>query len=466
MRLVIIWLTIALTFCGNLFAQPPAGEDTSAYITVAAVSLVGNKITRDNIILRELEFQVGKPYRAEMLDSLIVKSRQNLLNRSLFNFVTITLSGKGSEREMEVAVIERWYIWPIPIFQFADRNLNAWIEKGDLNRLNYGLDLRVENFRGRMEKLNIIAQTGYDMRFAARWSLPYLNNNQVTGMSMEGGVQFNHEVAVATLDNKPQYYHSAGDFAQIYYFGGVGLTFRPKFNYLHDLGLSFHQFQFLDTILVINPDFACGNRCSFFQFSYTFKLDYRDYKPYPLSGYYFDAQLRKLGLGVFLNRVDLLWVSTTFDQYIPLLPKWFFAYNFSTQFSGDADRPYFLTSGFGDNGLDVRGYELYVVDGQNFGLVKSNLKYEILAQRNYTIPWIKSPKFSQIFFAMYANVFFDVGYASDLHHQLTNPLANQLIWGTGFGLDLVSYYDTVIRLEFTLNKQKETGFFINFVAPI
>jgi len=466
MRLVFIWFSMAFFIQGILFAQQTAESDSSGKITIVSISLVGNKITRDKIILRELEFQVGKAYTPAILDSLMVKSRQNLLNRSLFNFVTLTLSGQGNDRQMEVSVIERWYIWPIPIFQFADRNLNAWIEKADLNRLNYGLDLRVENFRGRMEKLNIVVQTGYDMRFAARWSLPYLNNNQVTGMSMQGGVQFNHEVAVATVDNKPQYFHSAGDFSQIYYFGGVGITFRPKFNYLHDIGLSFHQFKFLDTLLVINPDFACGTRCSFFQLSYTFKLDYRDYKPYPLEGYYFDAQIIKSGLGAFKDRVDLLWVGTTFDQYIPLLPKWYFAYNFSTKFSGDADRPYFLTSGFGNNGLDIRGYELYVVDGQNFGLLKSNVKYEIIPQKNYTIPWIKSPKFSQIFFAMYANVFFDVGYASDTQHQLSNPLANQLIWGTGFGLDLVSYYDTVIRLEFTLNKQKETGFFINFVAPI
>jgi len=466
MRFVIIWFSIALFIHGSIFAQQVAEADFNGKITVVAVSLVGNKITRDNIILRELEFQVGKAYDVVLLDSLIVKSRQNLLNRSLFNFVTITLSGEGNQREVEVSVIERWYIWPVPIFQFADRNLNAWIEKGDLNRLNYGLDLRVENFRGRMEKLNIVVQTGYDMRFSARWSLPYLNNNQVTGLSMEGGVQFNHEVAVVTVDNEPQYYHSAHDFAKVSYFAGLGFSIRPRFNYLHNLGLNFFQFQFSDTLLMINPDFACGDQCSFFQFSYGFKLDYRDYKPYPLSGYYFDAGVSKMGLGLFSEKVDLLWVSTNFDQYIPLIPKWYFAYNFSTKFSGDADRPYFLTSGFGNNGLDIRGYELYVVEGQNFGVLKSNVKYEIIPQRNFTIPWIKSPKFNQIFFALYANVFFDMGYASDMQHRLTNPLANQLIWGTGFGLDLVSYYDTVIRMEFTLNKQKETGFFINFVAPI
>jgi outer membrane protein assembly factor BamA len=465
-RLYLIWFFLLLIFQVDGIAQATKQEKPDKCIEVQAISLTGNKITRDNIIFRELEFSVGGCYSLAQLDSLMVKSRQNLLNRSLFNFVTITLSGEGLKRDIEVSVQERWYIWPIPIFQFADRNLNAWIEKGDLNRLNYGLDLRVENFRGRMERLNIIAQTGYDMRFVARWSIPYLTKYQVVGVGLQAGVQYNHEVAYQTVNNKPEYFHSPGDFAQKKFFGGVGFTIRPQFNYLHDIGLMFYQYRFMDTLLMLNPDFSNHTTNSFFQLSYTFKLDFRDYKPYPLSGYYFDIQVLKQGLGLFNGDADVLWVSMAFDQYIPLTKKVFFAYNFSAKLSGDEARPYYLSSGLGSNGLDVRGYELYVVDGQNFSVFKSNLKYELIPQKTYKIPWIKSPKFSDIFFAMYANIFFDLGYASDFYPENLNPLANQVIWGTGVGIDLVSYYDTVIRFEFTLNKQKNTGFFINFVAPI
>jgi hypothetical protein len=59
-----------------------------------------------------------------------------------------------------------------------------------------------------------------------------------------------------------------------------------------------------------------------------------------------------------------------------------------------------------------------------------------------------------------------MGYASDQQNYRTNPLANQLLWGTGLGIDFITYYDLVVRFEYTLNKQGEHGFFINLVAPI
>jgi len=285
-------------------ANPAQTPSSSDMVLVDSVVLVGNKVTRDNIILRELEFSKGYSYPLEELDSLIVKSRQNLMNRSLFNFVTITKNVSGATCRIQVSVVERWYIWPIPIFQFADRNLNAWLQKGDLNRLNYGIDLRIENFRGRMERLNIIVQTGYDMRLAFRWTIPYLNAKQVSGLVVAGGMQYNHEVAFETVDNKQLYYHSAVNYARKFFFGTFNYTLRPGYNDLHNFGAGFYQYQFQDTLLKLNPDFSCGTVCRYFQLDYTFKLDFRDYKPYPLDGYYFDAQVLKMGLGIFNDGVD------------------------------------------------------------------------------------------------------------------------------------------------------------------
>ncbi|MDP2722458.1 MAG: hypothetical protein Q8O72_06865 [Bacteroidales bacterium] len=467
MRVVFATLSVLFLFgCSIAFADTISDSTTGGKLEVKSITLSGNKITRDNIVFRELEFFVGRSYAPAELDSLMIKSRQNLLNRSLFNFVTITKTVDNGFWEVHISMIERWYIWPIPIFQFADRNLNAWLEKGDLNRLNYGVNLRVENFRGRMEVLNLVAQTGYDMIIASRWTTPYLDKKQVTGISLQGGMQYNHEVAFTTEDTKHLFYRSTLDFASKYFFGGVNVTFRPKYNYLHDIGLSFSHYIFQDSLLKLNPDFSNTTKPTFLSLAYTFKLDFRDFKPYPLDGFYFDIQIRKLGLGIVSKDVDLLWVSTTFDQYIPLFKRWYFAYNFSTKLSGDKNRPYFLSTGFGYNDLEVRGYELYVIDAQNIGLWRSNFKFEIIPQRTYQIPWIKSKKFSDIFFALYANLFFDMGYASNFQYYDQNPLVNQLLWGTGVGIDFVTYYDVVIRIEAAVNKQKKSGIFINLVAPI
>jgi hypothetical protein len=107
-----------------------------------------------------------------------------------------------------------------------------------------------------------------------------------------------------------------------------------------------------------------------------------------------------------------------------------------------------------------------VVNGQKLGMIKSNLKFEIIPMKVRRIKWIKTEKFGKLFYALYANLFFDSGYASDLQTAKANPLANQLLWSVGAGLDLISFYDIVIRLEYSINKQHQTGFYLGLVAPI
>ena len=67
---------------------------------------------------------------------------------------------------------------------------------------------------------------------------------------------------------------------------------------------------------------------------------------------------------------------------------------------------------------------------------------------------------------MYLNIFSDIAYVEDNQFQLNNSLSNELLFGSGIGLDLVTYYDKVLRLEYSMNKMKETGFFVHFIAPI
>lgn len=468
-RFLLVTLLIAISqeaVYGKIEGENVTTSDS--LLIINSIILKGNKITKDKIISRELEFEPGNKLEASILDSLITKSEQNLMNRSLFNFVTITKNTVNGRCNIEVSVIERWYIWPIPIIQFADRNINSWWDKKDFSRINYGIDLRVDNFRGLMEKLNIVLQGGYDILLAFRWRMPYLTKNQVFGMGVEGGVKLNHEVAYQTINNQEQYYNSAVGFAQRYTYSNVSFTFRPEYNYLHSFSVGFNQYIFQDTILKLNPDFAFSQTThNYFTLSYGFKLDFRDYAPYPLDGYYFDIGLEKKGLGIFDDQVNEFSVSANFDQYVNIYNRWYFAYNFGAKFTNQRNQsPYFITSGLGYHPNTIRGYELYVVDGQKLGIVKSNLKFEIIPRTTFNISWIKSTKFSEVFFAMYTNLFFDVAYVDDIYSYQLNPLSNQLLWSTGIGIDMITYYDIILRLELSVNKQGNKGFFISFVAPI
>jgi outer membrane protein assembly factor BamA len=468
--LLVFLFTVAVQ-AQNGVTEPQAVQPQAALgdsiVTIGSISIKGNKITKDHIIIRELEFFSGERIARKALKDKLVKSRQNLMNRSLFNFVTIATEESDGTVNIQVEVIERWYIWPIPQLSFADRNINAWLESKDFGRLNYGLDIRVENFRGRMEYLNIVIQGGYDKMFSVKWTIPYLTKNQMFGMGVFAGLQRNRQYAYATEDNKLVYFDAGDELAAQQYFGQLDFTFRPKFNFLHTVSLGFNHLQFNDSLLVLNPDFTYGDTIyNYFKLAYVYKHDFRDYAPYPLKGYYFDVGIEKTGLGILDDDVNLWTFRFAFDQYIQLHKRWYFAYNLSAMFSNNGFQPYFLVTGFGFNEMNIRGYELYAIDGQILGLFKSNVKFEIIPRKVHDIRWIKTEKFSKVFYALYANVFFDMGYAYDNLYELNNPLTNQLLFGTGLGIDFITYYDLVFRFEFSVNKQAKTGFRIGLVAPI
>ena len=48
---------------------------------------------------------------------------------------------------------------------------------------------------------------------------------------------------------------------------------------------------------------------------------------------------------------------------------------------------------------------------------------------------------------------------------VNNPLNNEFLMSQGFSIDIVSYYDKLIRLEFSHNHLDEIGFFIHFSNP-
>ena len=464
--ITILFLDVSAQIPDDLSGAGKSSANDSLLV-VGNIHLLGNKITRDKIILRELEFTPGDTLTRTSLEELITRSQQNLMNRSIFNFVNITPVAVMDKLDMEVSVTERWYIWPIPIINTAGRNINAWWESRDFGRLNYGVDLRVENFRGRLEKLNILVQMGFDQKVEANWTIPYLTKRQFLGLGIGGGMQWNREVIYATYENKPLFYEPASGFAREYAFGELKVTLRPKFNFLHSFTLGYHFNRFQDSLFALNPGYAPnGGDTDYFAFSYLYKHDFRDYKPYPLTGYYFDLGLSRFGPGVKNNDVSFWSFSVTLDQYLQIYKRWYFAYSISGWLSSSDEIPYFLTPAFGYLGMEVRGYELYLINGQKFGLFKSNFKFEIVPMTVKRIKAIKTEKFGKIFYALYANLFFDAGFASDKQFSEDNPLTNQLLYGYGLGIDFVTYYDLVIRFEFALNKQGNYGFFLNLVAPI
>lgn len=446
-------------------------NDHDLYV-VDSIALKGNGVTKDFIMFREVVFSDNETYTGALLKEKIIETRENLLNTSLFNFVTMIIETADNPETtgviITVKVIERWYIWPFPIFELADRNFNAWIKKMDFNRVNYGLYLVWDNFRGRKERVTLLARFGYDEKYNLSYEVPYINKKRTLGIGLIGDYSRNHEIAYQTINDELVFYKSENSYPQEAFSVAVELINRPDIHNSHNFLFTYHKYNIADTIIKLNPQYTPAGRTSFQYFTlyYKFKSDFRDFAAYPLSGYYFDIIAEKYGLGIFDNDLDLFTLQCTFRKYWKFSTRWYFASLVTAQFASKTEVPYVINSGLGFGRFFVRGYEYYVVDGQNFGLSRSNIKFAILPTKVYNINFIRTEKFSKIHFAMYLNLFFDMGFVEDKIFYKDNTLSNTFLYGTGLGLDLVTYYDVIIRLEYTMNKLKETGFFIHFMAPI
>ncbi len=446
--------------------------DQSKYI-INNIVLKGNKKTKDYIIFRELEFKVNDTLSLHQLSTLIKESRENLLNISLFNFVTIDttsiLANDFYRINITISVIERWYIWPWPLLEFADRNFNTWWKTKDFNKINYGMFLVWDNFRGRMEQLKILVRLGYEEKFGLFYEIPYINKKQTIGLALGVSYGRNHEVSVNTIDDNIEYYKDEESYPQQKFISYIQLINRPDIHNTHMFYLGYNQYLFGDTLLKINPLYSVDNKTDvkFLSFYYKYISDYRDYKPYPLNGYYFDIEFNKQGFRMFQpNGLDISFVNSKFNIYKKLFNRFYFASGLAAKFSSKSFQPYFLQRGLGYGNDYIRGYEFYVIDGQNYGLLKTNLKFELLPTKILKFNFIKTEKFNIIHYAIYLNLFIDLGYVYDDEFYQNNTLSNSFQYGTGIGIDFVTYYDIVIRFEYSMNKMKETGFFIHFKASI
>jgi hypothetical protein len=135
-----------------LFAQIESKTDSSFNFIVKDILIKGNKITHDHIILRELSFKKNDTIHSSKEKEIFRKSKENVLNTSLFNFVTIdTINANNGVSDILITVVERWYFWPLPFFEISERNFNTWWDNKDFSKAAYGLFLSHENFRGRKE---------------------------------------------------------------------------------------------------------------------------------------------------------------------------------------------------------------------------------------------------------------------------------------------------------------------------
>jgi len=442
--------------------------DTGKSYVVREIILAGNRITKDYVILRELTFQKGDTLRN--LDSTFRRSKENVLNTSLFHTADFTWLADGDDLKVYIILSERWYVFPVPIFEVVDRNFNEWWKTKNFSRVNYGAYLYWNNFRGRNETVTMAIRLGYTQRFSLYYEIPFINLRQKAGLIFAASYSRNKEVAKSTENDTLVYLKTPDDYLRKEQAFSVQYTYRPDLYESHLLEAGFRRVDVTDTVVRANPDFLADGKTreKYFILRYAYRSDHRDYKIYPLEGSYFDAELIKNGFDLLDDDIDLIFVASTYKKFFKLGSGFYAGAAVKGKWSGSAFQPYFNTRALGYGRDFVRGYEYYVTDGQKYGLAKAHLKYELLSQKVVHASFIPFPKFATIPYAFYLNLFADGAYVKDdqFADMHGNKLPNSWLAGYGAGLDFVSYYDIVLSLEYSFNKFGESGIFIHFTASI
>jgi len=453
-------LLLALLLSGAAMAQERR--------VVAGIAVEGNKRTKERIILRELTFHEGDTLGIQDLYARLERSRQNLMNTALFNSVVLLPTYlPGTEVFITITVNERWYLWPSPILQLADPNFNTWWLTKDFTRINIGAYLYQYNFRGLNQTIFAKVQFGYARQFGLRYKVPYFDKRQRWGFSVGGQFAEQRELTIGTRANKRILFSEPDRNARSEWKADVQFSLRRTHDLRHYFSLGYVQAAVTDTVARLSPDYfndgATGTR--YLSLGYQVVHDERDSRIYPRDGHYIELRLWRLGLGLLDEHApDVTTAYANWKQWQKLSERWTVSVTGRGKTTLGRPVPYYVQQGLGYDD-HIRGYEYYVIDGQHYALGKADAAFALVKPRQYTVDQVPLEAFRTLYIALYLDAYVDAGYVWDAQYADRNFLAGSWRSGYGTGLDLVTSYDQVFRVEYSWNSLGEGGLFLHFTQP-
>lgn len=457
-----------------LFFSPILVSAQFEYVFIDSIQIKGNKKTKDRIILRELKIAVGDSILISELTKVLEKNENYVLNTGLFTWGKInikTWDPRTNRVTLLIELMEAWYLWPFPIFELADRNFNVWWDEQNhsFKRVNFGVRLNHYNTTGLKDPLKLILQTGYTQKYELNYSLPPLNRNQTFGIITDLYYAKNREIAYTTAENKLLFERRENEFPDKKFRAGLSFLFRPKFNSRHVFKIEYQQNEITDYVInELNPDYFLDNKTKqrFIYLRYEYVYENRDIIPYPLSGNYLSVALEKEGIGIF-DELNGFYLTGKYAQYFILGKKW------STEliFKGKVallrdEQPYNKYKALGYFENYIRGYELYVIDGLDYGFFKSSLRFEIINKRVNLGKSMPVKSFRLMPLRIYINLNNDLGYVNDPQFHQSNSMTNRYLWGGGLGLDINLFYGSTFQIEYSINHLNEKGLFLHYKLNI
>ena len=485
-------MLIFLGTLSQLYAQNKDGEVhfpdsiNVPYITIKEVTITGNKLTRNHIIIRELDFRIGdslflfqKGKRINFREKRFVQddsselhlkmkfSRENIINTNLFLTVDLTLEQiNGSNYRLQIDVNERHYWWLFPVPKLNAPNFNEWIRKPDLSDLSIGLFFSHNNLWGLSHQGSVIGFVGKSWAIGLGYYIPWIGKGEKIGLSIIAGYANLYTLEYGSSENKRQMLYASNSLQELK--GIATFTIRPGLYNYSTVRLSGDYVVISDSAFKLDSNYLAGKKKTNSSVSLyaDYYYDSRNSKSYPLKGNLLRIFIDKKGIGVLSKDVDLFYYGIDFHFYQTISRKFYMAEMVKAVNQAGQRAPYYYQQNMEGSNNFIRGYDLYTLKGDQIYYFRSNFKYELIKPSLKKVePGKEKSKFKALQYAFYLNAIADCGYVVN-KFSINNPYDNKMLFSWGLGLDFVSYYDLVLRFEYAFTSIGTNGFFVAFGMPI
>lgn len=441
----------------------------SESILIQDIIILGNKKTKEKVIYRELSIIAGEPLQLQSVDKVFERNRLQLLGTGLFNEVMINLRNydtKTNTADVEINLQENWYLFPVPIFELADRNFSVWWEEQNksLDRVNYGFSIGHYNFTGNRDPLKLKIHFGYTRKYELEYAYPYLALDNKLGIGGSIFYSENREIAFQTIGNKTQF-RMLEDERRLLARLRIGpqLTYRPSIYSFHSLRLQYHH-NTIDPYVAneLNENYFLEGATAlrFFIIDYDYSYDKRQYSHYPRGGYLLFGNLKKEGLGIF-KEYNNLSLQLGFEYHHPIKDRVILSTRNKAKTNLNRNRVSFANNtGLGWGTDIVSGYELYVLDGTDYFISQNDAKL-LLFDNNLNTLKILPSQLRNVNLTVFFRLNFDFAYVNERTYVDTNFLNNRWTYGGGPALDFILFNNYLFRFEYSFNDLGEQGLFFH-----
>ncbi len=437
------------------FSENPFSVD-SLKLKVKDIIISGNEVTKDEIILREMNLKPGKYFTIEKYS----KDLQNIYNLGLFNKVDIyPIPVESKQIMLNIDVNERWYILPLP---------SGGIEDGEFKKVWAGINLRWDNFRGRNESVNLGFRLFYNPSVSLSYYVPWIGeklhlftnvggswsrsrNKSLTAVGKENGS--------GTITFSDENYENTSYSANLqlgkYFFKQLGIYTRVRYNYL-----SVNEYKTGRTVSSTGID-------KYYSLGGGFTFDNRDIKEYATKGFQFDISANRYSY--FNSKVDFYKFRLESQSFLPLnFNKDYYitiASRIVTALASGESIPFYHRELLGYSDEYVRGWKSVAFEGDNILTAYNEIRIPVISPRYIDaknillvrdMPILKKMSLRH---GLYFTLTYDVGTAWDKSESIAKQ---RFLSGAGIGINFIAPFGYVLRLDWTARLNKPVIGQINF----